>query len=817
MTVPGPAPAPAQESAPPSSSPPVPPQVQPRTGAAARPTQVQRFGATGAVQYWTVPQGVLQVQVSCWGSGGGSTGAGASSAGGGGYTTGTVQAQPGERLAVIVGNNSGFGGGGSGDSRAQGGGMSGLYSMRLAEVLMIAGGGGGGGSAQNRGGPGGGPDGGTAGGQHPARGALGASGGAGGGTGATAGAAGGNTGSAGGGRAGGSLPIAGMGGGGGGTNTAGGGGGYAGGGGGHIADSANASGGGGGSGFAGGPGVSNGRTVAGSGNQAAGKNDPLYEAGTGDSGRTGQVVLQWRVAEVRLENVAGDRQQADTGQAFADRLSVRALADGQPMPQTGVTFTVVSGEASFNGAPSVNVSTDGAGHATAPVITAGRTPGPVRIDATSGNARTQFTLTVNSPLQFAVLPGGPPDVELQPGGTVGYPGVVVKNTGQAPVGEQTLTVSLPAGRGLQWGSSTLPDYQITVDGTPYPGTLSPDGQTLTCENIDLAIPPGGQAVIWAGVSAAADAAPGYTDLHFTVGGQAADSTPVRIGTTVLTPPFSLTPGGPPEVLLVPGGATGYPGVGLANTGDQPVPPQTVTVQLPPDTNLLWGQPEIPDLQLTVLDAQGSTTPYTGTLSPDGQSLTFTDVDPGIPAPGSGSLMWVGVSAADDAALVYTSLVFTVGDRTSASTPVIVVHAPQFVVEPGGPPDVTLTQAGTPGYPGVVVRNSGAFPLLTDVTVTADLPAGRGLSFVAQAGPDHLLTVRTPALGAVHHTGRLSDDQQQLTVDRARLSLPVHGEAVLWAAVSATDNAPPGPATLTFTVNDHTSPSTPVHVTPPTTH
>jgi hypothetical protein len=54
-----------------------------------------------------------------------------------------------------------------------------------------------------------------------------------------------------------------------------------------------ATGGGGGSGFASGPGVTGGRTTAGSGQKTAGKSDPLHQAGVGDAGQPGQVVLQW--------------------------------------------------------------------------------------------------------------------------------------------------------------------------------------------------------------------------------------------------------------------------------------------------------------------------------------------------------------------------------------------------------------------------------------------------------------------------------------------------------------------------------------------
>ncbi|WP_150249649.1 hypothetical protein [Streptomyces albofaciens] len=562
-----------------------------------------------------------------------------------------------------------------------------------------------------------------------------------------------------------------------------------------------------------------GQTVAGSGSRAAGKNDPLYQAGVGDSGRPGQVVLQWTVTPVnRLEKAEGDQQQTDPDQDFPNLLRARAFVEEQPMPRAAVTFTVVSGGASFNGATQAKVVADVNGYATAPVLTAGQAAGPVRVVAASGNAQTEFLLTIASATQYEVEPGGPPDVGLVPGGAaVGYPGVVVEKTGAAPLGEQEVTVELPAGKGLQWGSAGQPDYQLSVlDGGVYPGTLSPDGLTLTFKGVNLDVPEGLMKVLYVCVSAAPEAAAGYTALTFTVGGKASDSTPVLIGTPVVGPPFSASPGGPPEDLLEPAGAVRYPGVKLTKVDDGPVSPLTVTVRLPQDTQLLWGKPGAPDHQLTVHDLQtGTNTVYTGTLSDDGQSLTFTNVDPRLPAPGAESLMWVGVSAAADAAPAYTSLVFSLDDQECASTPVKVEPAPVFVVEPGGPPDVTLVQGEpAPGYPGVRVRNTSSSTLHADMAVTVALPAGSGLSFVAEAGADYQLTVNSPVSGEVQYTGNLSDDQQSLTFDKVRLDVTAGETVELWVAVRAAQSSPAGPAELTFTVNSSTSSSTPIDIVAP---
>ncbi|MFI0776147.1 hypothetical protein [Streptomyces sp. NPDC021212] len=535
-------------------------------------THIRRFDYSGSVQDFTVPPGVTAINARCWGGGGSGSGIAGGTGGGGGFATGDIAVVPGETLRVVVD----LGGGPHG-----GGGMSGLFSQRLGQTLLIAGGGGAGlmnaGSA--RGGAGGGISGSD--GQMystgvwtgpPARGASGSTGGAGASTSNYYAGRGGNTGQNGGtnvrGEAGGQVPIPGMGAGGGADwgNPAGGGAGYAGGGGGMgFGSSAGSisSGGGGGSSFVSGPGVTGGRTVAGNGTSAGGKDDPLYQSPAGDAGNRGQVVLQWA--------------------------------------------------------------------------------------------------------EFTVVPGGPPDVELRQGGPVGYPGVRVE-AGVA-IDPVSVMVALPGGRGLLFGTQTLADYQLTLqsaDGqtTSYMGTLSADGTSLVFTNVDLELP--GTTVMWVAVSAGHDAPLGATALTFTIGGKTSPST-----TVVVTPGFSVSPGGAP-VTAEQGGWPVYPGVEVRNNGSQAIPRQTVTAKLPAGADMLWGTQDNPDHQLTVWDAGGNTTVYMGTISDDGQTLTFTDVDLAIPNAGSTSVMWVCVSAADDTPAGPTSVEFTVGDRNSPSTTINVI-------------------------------------------------------------------------------------------------------------------------------------------------
>lgn len=95
----------------------------------------------------------------------------------------------------------------------------------------------------------------------------------------------------------------------------------------------------------------------------------------------------------------GSGQAGTAGQPFADPL-VATVTDayGNPVAGQRVTFTVVSGSASFAGpATTSTVVTNADGQATSSVLTAGRTSGPVRVTASAGSATTAtYSLTVLS-------------------------------------------------------------------------------------------------------------------------------------------------------------------------------------------------------------------------------------------------------------------------------------------------------------------------------------------------------------------------------------------------------------------------------------
>jgi hypothetical protein len=92
------------------------------------------------------------------------------------------------------------------------------------------------------------------------------------------------------------------------------------------------------------------------------------------------------------------------------------------------------------------------------------------------------------------------------------------------------------------------------------------------------------------------------------------------------------------------------------------------VTLPAGADMRFGTLDNPDHQLTVL-GRGV---YPGSLSADGRSLTFTDVDLAIPGNGSQAILYVCISAAADTPTGPTSVQFTVGGRISPSTAIDVI-------------------------------------------------------------------------------------------------------------------------------------------------
>jgi hypothetical protein len=128
---------------------------------------ILEFKATGEDQFYTVPGGVTIIKVLLWGAGG-SDGCHINSGGSGGFTEVVVPVEPGEKIAIGVGQTStgtsfdsfmvpgyspgnksaGYGGNGRLGCAGSGGGMSAIYrgNTHISNVIAIAGGGGGGGT-----------------------------------------------------------------------------------------------------------------------------------------------------------------------------------------------------------------------------------------------------------------------------------------------------------------------------------------------------------------------------------------------------------------------------------------------------------------------------------------------------------------------------------------------------------------------------------------------------------------------------------------------------------------------------------------------
>ncbi|MFD9633940.1 hypothetical protein [Streptomyces violascens] len=139
--------------------------------------------------------------------------------------------------------------------------------------------------------------------------------------------------------------------------------------------------------------------------------------------------------------------------------------------------------------------------------------------------------------------------------------------------------------------------------------------------------------------------------------------------------FSVVPGGPPPVTLVPAGNPGYPEVHVIHQGNEQVPQQNVTVKLPEGANLKFQPP----YQVLVMNPQtSSTTNYQGTVSADGQTLTASHVDltqAGLSGNGTYVPLWVAVTAEVNAPAGTTQLTFTIGNNMpSQSTPVHIIAA-----------------------------------------------------------------------------------------------------------------------------------------------
>ena len=111
--------------------------------------------------------------------------------------------------------------------------------------------------------------------------------------------------------------------------------------------------------------------------------------------RVQQTLTVGPAAPSTVTATSGSAQTAPSMQPFPARL-VATVTDqyANPVPGAKVTFTVTSRSATFRTRYAVTVTTTSSGAATSPVLTAGRTAGPVTVTATSGPGSATFTETV---------------------------------------------------------------------------------------------------------------------------------------------------------------------------------------------------------------------------------------------------------------------------------------------------------------------------------------------------------------------------------------------------------------------------------------
>lgn len=272
--------------------------------------------------------------------------------------------------------------------------------------------------------------------------------------------------------------------------------------------------------------------------------------------------------------------------------------------------------------------------------------------------------------EFSVSSSG--DTTISQGGGPGYSGVALQNTSTAPVSPRDVTVTLRSDRGLRFEKPGGTDFLLTVMGSNgtlenYAGTTSTNEQTVTFRQVDLALPTAGStSAAWVVVAASPRAPVGMTDLNFSVGEQRSPSGAIHVVSGQGL--FDVSPSGPPNVVLTRGHGAGYPGVTLRGQGTEPIPPQDITVTLPPGMGLRFVPEGNPSYVLTVKSGDHSTF-HAGMLGHDGQTLTFPQVELGILGQGSESRAWLAAAALSDAPFGVTSLSFTVGSRSSLSTPV----------------------------------------------------------------------------------------------------------------------------------------------------
>lgn len=191
------------------------------------------------------------------------------------------------------------------------------------------------------------------------------------------------------------------------------------------------------------------------------------------SGGDGGITISWGGAPARIAIVGGDGEHAAVATAFPSPLSVRVVnADDVPLDGAHVTFAAPagagepSGRWAGTGAPTVTVTTNRQGVATAPVLTANDVSGPWTVEATVAG--------VHTPARFHVVNDAiPTTTTLRSSASPSVTGQGVRFTAQVTQSDHATDVA-PTGH-----------VQFTVDGAPLgdAAEIGTDG-TVVSETAD---------------------------------------------------------------------------------------------------------------------------------------------------------------------------------------------------------------------------------------------------------------------------------------------------------------------------------------------
>jgi uncharacterized protein (TIGR03437 family) len=173
--------------------------------------------------------------------------------------------------------------------------------------------------------------------------------------------------------------------------------------------------------------------------------------------------LTVNIPSAGIQAVSGGGQSTLVNTLFASAVFAKVVdANGNGVAGLPVAFAVTSGSGSV-GAPSVTTDANGLASTT---VTAGSTPGPITVTATSGNFSTTFALSsrLPGPTNVMFLNGASFQQGLSPGSIVTITGVGIASGVQGLVTPNSLVGPLPtglAGVSVTFNGVSAPIYSVS--------------------------------------------------------------------------------------------------------------------------------------------------------------------------------------------------------------------------------------------------------------------------------------------------------------------------------------------------------------------